>query len=437
MQQDHPHSPNEPTSFGRGWIPQERDIGLPNDPRLHIAAPAHANSHQQTDPAQHHAFTAPRRVKFLDSLSQHGNVRSACAAVGISAQAAYLARRRCPHFAAGWSAALLLAREAAEQLLATRALEGVEEAIFYHGAEIGHRRRYCSRLLLAHLARLDRRAEDPMAETFASRFDEILAQVGGAQIPADMRVDPEYDPYDSPLLSQPREDYAKQTGRMAVYADEAAQPKPEAGKKPGKIHFEESPIYAKSLAKAEARWDQWQSQTHATVDALLSTDQFMSSVDKPAAPCLSVADDFVEAPLQPENHHAKEEPPMEFKSANPPISPAPKSKRLRKIPKPYTVSTLSTWRGHQSQLTNAKWWAVRGSNPRPSRCKRDALPTELTAPFRSDPQTARSAVLYTKAPFGQHGIDRQTATTTPPLNDPLSLNDLWPPATATAKHSSE
>ena len=25
------------------------------------------------------------------------------------------------------------------------------------------------------------------------------------------------------------------------------------------------------------------------------------------------------------------------------------------------------------------WWAVRGSNPRPSRCKRDALPTELTA----------------------------------------------------------
>ena len=26
------------------------------------------------------------------------------------------------------------------------------------------------------------------------------------------------------------------------------------------------------------------------------------------------------------------------------------------------------------------WWAVRGSNPRPSRCKRDALPAELTAP---------------------------------------------------------
>lgn len=25
------------------------------------------------------------------------------------------------------------------------------------------------------------------------------------------------------------------------------------------------------------------------------------------------------------------------------------------------------------------WWALRGSNSRPSRCKRDALPTELSA----------------------------------------------------------
>src|SRR6202045_4813953 len=28
---------------------------------------------------------------------------------------------------------------------------------------------------------------------------------------------------------------------------------------------------------------------------------------------------------------------------------------------------------------NATWWAMRDSNPRPPRCKRDALPTELIA----------------------------------------------------------
>lgn len=31
------------------------------------------------------------------------------------------------------------------------------------------------------------------------------------------------------------------------------------------------------------------------------------------------------------------------------------------------------------------WWAVTVSNRRPSRCKRDALPTELTAPHRKRP----------------------------------------------------
>ena len=34
-------------------------------------------------------------------------------------------------------------------------------------------------------------------------------------------------------------------------------------------------------------------------------------------------------------------------------------------------------------LKSIKWWAVRGSNSRPSGCKPDALPTELTAPINS------------------------------------------------------
>src|SRR5262249_59180806 len=32
-----------------------------------------------------------------------------------------------------------------------------------------------------------------------------------------------------------------------------------------------------------------------------------------------------------------------------------------------------------SQRTFQEWWAMTGSNRRPSRCKRDALPTELIA----------------------------------------------------------
>ena len=38
------------------------------------------------------------------------------------------------------------------------------------------------------------------------------------------------------------------------------------------------------------------------------------------------------------------------------------------------------------------WWAVRGSNPRPPRCKRGALPTELTARCSRPPATALKEV---------------------------------------------
>ncbi len=41
---------------------------------------------------------------------------------------------------------------------------------------------------------------------------------------------------------------------------------------------------------------------------------------------------------------------------------------------------------------HARWWAVTDSNRRPSRCKRDALPTELTArPFIAPPPAAWQA----------------------------------------------
>ncbi len=38
-------------------------------------------------------------------------------------------------------------------------MNGVEEKVFYHGEEVATRTRFDSRLLLAHLARLDKRAE--------------------------------------------------------------------------------------------------------------------------------------------------------------------------------------------------------------------------------------------------------------------------------------
>ncbi|WP_338244184.1 hypothetical protein [Aurantiacibacter hainanensis] len=106
-----------------------------------------------------HILTPPKQAAFCKALANHGNVRLACRAVQVSPQTAYRARRASAAFRQCWDAAQVIARDHAEQVLADRALNGVEEKVFYHGEEVATRIRYDSRLLLAHLARLDRLVE--------------------------------------------------------------------------------------------------------------------------------------------------------------------------------------------------------------------------------------------------------------------------------------
>src|SRR6478735_9341630 len=113
-----------------------------------------------SDPATRRDGWSPeRKTRFLDRLAQCGNVRAACAAVGMSREAAYVLRRRDTLFDRGWAAALVLAREIGVEVLADRAIEGIEEQVWYRGELMGTKRRYDGRLLLAHLARLDRHVE--------------------------------------------------------------------------------------------------------------------------------------------------------------------------------------------------------------------------------------------------------------------------------------
>jgi hypothetical protein len=132
---------------------------------------------------RHDGWTEVRKVHFLEHLAGHGNVRAACSSVGMSHAAAYRLRRRDPLFARAWGAALVLAREASAEVLACRAIDGIEEEVWYRGEFRGTRRRYDSRLLLAHMARLDKLAENTQARADARRFDELVACVAGAAIP--------------------------------------------------------------------------------------------------------------------------------------------------------------------------------------------------------------------------------------------------------------
>jgi hypothetical protein len=62
-------------------------------------------------------WTSARRMKFLECLAATPNVRRACAAVGLSREAAYRLRRRDPVFALAWADAHRLGHEARERAL--------------------------------------------------------------------------------------------------------------------------------------------------------------------------------------------------------------------------------------------------------------------------------------------------------------------------------
>ena len=131
-------------------------------------------------------FTPARKLRFLDELARHGNVRVAAARCGVSRSGAYLARARDAAFAEAWRGALVLGRDCAVEEMAVRAIEGWEEPVFYRGRQVALRRRHDTRLLLAHIARLDKACADGAggeagAEELAARFDALRGALGGEQ----------------------------------------------------------------------------------------------------------------------------------------------------------------------------------------------------------------------------------------------------------------
>ena len=340
-----------PTGFGRGWIPCARDIGLPGEAGVFASfssvAPAEAGVYPSSphrgsrgfddeglagplppqgrrmgfgpEPVEgqrrrdemrevvtrHDGWTPARKARFLDHLARHGNVRAACAAVGMSPEAAYKARRREGLFAQGWSAALVLAREHVGQVLADRALNGVTEPIFYRGEQVGARVRFDSRLLLAHLARLDALAEGA-GKGHAARFDELVAVIAGLAPEADM-LDAadrrEGDP--GPALPAGRARFAESAASRASFVarceaeglwddedeeedgDDAEAYEAEAAEED--IERRIAAVAIEARVAAQARWDGWFAQACAVVDGV--GEGVVSLPAPPVAPVLRQAED--------------------------------------------------------------------------------------------------------------------------------------------------
>jgi hypothetical protein len=151
------------------------------------------------------AFARQRQVDFLHALAASGSVRGASARARVSHQTAYRERLASPVFRRAWDAALLAARALAEEVLASRAIDGVEEEVLYHGEVVATRRRYDGRLLLAHLARLDRLTADARTGAFADDFTASVARFGeGSDTPETAPApEPLSEPRNGPDISSP------------------------------------------------------------------------------------------------------------------------------------------------------------------------------------------------------------------------------------------
>lgn len=220
-----------------------------------------------TATCRHDGWTPERKALFLDHLASRGNVRAACASVGMSREAAYKMRRRDGVFGRSWDAALLLARDITAETIGDRAIDGIEEEVWYRGELVGTRRRYDARLLLARMARLDKLTEEQAHFGDAERFDELVACVAGVPIPEPLTPDeddlpPSRDRFVAVAEAEARQRVDARWAERANEHDELADEDYAAFTAEAEAEEERAGLEAAAL------WDEWHAGACAAVDAL-------------------------------------------------------------------------------------------------------------------------------------------------------------------------
>ena len=112
-------------------------------------------------------WSGEKQAAFLRAIAEGATVGQACRLVGLTQQSAYAFRHaaRGAHFALGWEAALLHARNYLADTLMERALHGIVETITRSDGSEVERHRIDNRLGMAMLTRLDRMADKAAKET--------------------------------------------------------------------------------------------------------------------------------------------------------------------------------------------------------------------------------------------------------------------------------
>ncbi|SEB24778.1 terminase [Paraburkholderia sartisoli] len=110
-------------------------------------------------------LTPEKLTAFLTILADTANVTAAANAIGVARQTVYAWRESDAEFAAAWQRAEKLGVEGMKDEVKRRAFDGVDEPVFYQGAECGTIRKYSDTLAMFLI-----KAHDP-AYRDSSRVD--------------------------------------------------------------------------------------------------------------------------------------------------------------------------------------------------------------------------------------------------------------------------
>lgn len=116
--------------------------------------------------------------KFLDALSEHPNVAMAARASGYHVNTWRALRKRDVAFAKRWDVALTCGADALDEAARKRAVDGVEEPVYYQGEVVGSVTKYSDALLSQmlrahHPAYRDRREIDLVAKVEVNWSDFV------------------------------------------------------------------------------------------------------------------------------------------------------------------------------------------------------------------------------------------------------------------------
>ncbi len=127
---------------------------MENDPSDDTPNPSHLPVPAAEEPpperpyrVRHDGWTAERQNIFIESLAKTRCVRDASRMAGISWNSAYRHRKRSAAFAERWALALRRSETTIGEVTWSRAVEGVEEDVWYHGKVVGQRTKYANDLL--------------------------------------------------------------------------------------------------------------------------------------------------------------------------------------------------------------------------------------------------------------------------------------------------